>query len=98
MFLAESDSDIGYEKSDMLMWYSFCKQSRYTVSLRSGLTLWTLDPQCKFASWRVRQGKLPACFAPQNAACGVMPHAVLLLSLLALACAVPRRNALACLR
>ena len=53
---------------------------------------------CKFASWRARERELLACFSSQNAACGVLLRAVWLLSLLALACAVPRRNALACLR
>ena len=53
---------------------------------------------CKFASWRARARELLACFSSQNAACGVLLRAVWLLSLLALACAVPRRNALACLR
>ena len=53
---------------------------------------------CKFASWRACERELLACFSSQNAAFGVLLRAVWLLMLLALACAVPRRDALACLR
>jgi hypothetical protein len=53
---------------------------------------------CKFASWRACERELLACCSSQNAAFGVLLRAVWLLMLLALACAVPRRDALACLR